>query len=188
MHGKWLLAALLVLVNCGCALAGMVDVFLRLDGIQGECADVRHRNEIVVVSWEHAMPREAAAATPVLRLGARIVPAGAVAGAAAQSPSLTFTKRVDTSSPTLAAAQVSQQKIPLAVLVVRRAGTTQLEFLKLTMHDVVISTYSISCATASDAIPTETVGLSFSSIDWEYTPQKADGSAGTPVQATYNPK
>jgi len=153
-----------------------VDAFLKIDGIQGESQDSKHKDEIEVLSWSWGGTQ-----------GSHGLGSGA--GARASRPCIkdfTITKFVDKASPTLAAATVTGTLLPKAVLTVRKAGGTQQEYLTFELKSVLVSSYSTGGVSSGEGAPTEQVSLNFSSLSYEYKPQKDDGSVGAPVRAMIN--
>jgi len=149
------------------APAGSVDYFLKVDGIPGESQDAQHLGEIVVDSflWGVNADQTGCART-------RQRPA---------LSDLSVTKNLDKASPKLAGAATTGQHIPTAVLTARRSGGGKGsgEFLEIRLQDVTVSSYAISSTGGS--YPQDTFDLNFAQIQFTYTPQNADGSAGTAV-------
>lgn len=144
------------------------DLFLRVDGIPGESLDKQHPNEIVALSFKHS--QEMTAAT-----------SGGGGGRVTFSP-LTIVKYLDVASPTLMLNSARGAHIPTAILTVRSQGPSPLEFYKITLSDVLITSVEVSGEGRSpDGKPLETVTLSFRRIEWRYTPQRPDGTAGSPI-------
>lgn len=173
-------------LSCSIASAGMMDLFLKLEGIPGESNDLKHKGEIEITTFEHSMPRATSGGSSLA------APTGLRAERIIASPqpatNMVFVKRVDISSPKLAQRFATGEKIPTAVLVGRIAGQTQFEFMKLTLRNVAVTSYTLSGGVNDPAIATETVGVSFESIDWEYVPRQPNGTPGEPVKSTYSPK
>ncbi len=122
-----------------------VDYFLKIDGIEGESTDDKHKSEIDVesFSWGVSQTRTAAAG-------------GAGAGRAAFQD-LKFTSLVSKASPSLFLKSATGQFIKFAVLTARKSGgELQEEFLKITLSDVLVSSYQTS-AEAQPRPPTDAV-------------------------------
>ena len=66
---------------------------------------------------------------------------------------------------------------PSAVLTCRKAGEKPVEFLKVTMEEVLVSSISEGGSGGED-MQTENITLNFAKVKVQYTPQKSDGSAG----------
>jgi type VI secretion system secreted protein Hcp len=144
-----------------------VDAFLKLDGIQGESTDAKHKNEIVVESWS-------------LGVAPRVSATGQQTTARPCVSDIVITKHLDKSSPVLFMHAATGKHIPTGVIVVRKAGETPMEYLVVTMQDVVIT--SISSASGGGDSPQESLSLNFQTISISYTPQAADGAPLPPVQ------
>jgi type VI secretion system secreted protein Hcp len=73
-----------------------------------------------------------------------------------------------------------------AVLVGRRPGNSQQEYLKITLSDIQVSAYHIS---GSDGeIPMDEVSLRFAKFQIDYKPQKATGALGAAIHGGWDVK
>jgi type VI secretion system secreted protein Hcp len=153
-----------------------VDYFLKIAGIEGESTDVTHKGEINLDSFAWS---EQAAAGPTGTAG------GASAGKA-QAQDLQFVKKLDKASPALMIGCATGKHYRSAVLTARKAGTGQLEYFKLLLKNVRITSYQVSGSTQADMLPTEQVGLRFSQLQMTYREQKPDGSLGAEIQETFD--
>lgn len=151
------------------------DYFLRIEGMQGESADDRHRGEIEVESFSWG----AAHAGGAVQGGG-----GAVAGRV-QPQDLQVVKRVDKSSPLLMIGCATGQHFRTAVLAGRKAGAGQQDYLKITLEDVAISSYQTG-GSASTVVPTDQITLRFSTLELSYREQKPDGSLGGEVRQKFD--
>ena len=104
------------------------DIFIKLDGIEGESQDDKHKNEIDVKKWSWQILQEA-----VMHQGS-----GGGSGKATVKD-LTFVHTMDRSSPNLMKYCLTGKHIPTVVLTIRKAGGNPLEYVKITMNDVVIT-------------------------------------------------
>jgi type VI secretion system secreted protein Hcp len=143
-----------------------VDMFLKIGNIMGESQDSKHKGEIDVLAWSWGTSTGANTTR------------GKLPTACIQD--LSLTKFVDSSTPELIMNGMTGEVSPSAVLVVRKAGTTPIEYLTLTMKNVTISAYSTGGSGGEDRL-TENVTLHFESMTGKYVKQKADGSADTPI-------
>jgi type VI secretion system secreted protein Hcp len=149
------------------------DMFLKLDDIKGESQDKKHAGEIDVSAWSWG----------AAQMGASHGGGGSGAGKV-QVSDLTITKFVDRSTPVLFQLCCSGKPIKKGVLVVRKAGGTPLEYVTITFTQAIIS--SISQGAGSDDRIPETIAFNFASVQFDYVPQKADGSADATVTTTYS--
>lgn len=153
------------LLASGSAMAA-TDVFLKIDGIQGESADAKHPGEIDVLSWSWGQSTET-------------VRNGRGNQQAACFTDLNLMKSIDSSSPSLIMNGMLGTVAPTAVMVLRKAGKEQFEYLRLTMKNVTVASLQISGASET---PTESVALHFESMQGFYQKQKPDGTpSGPPI-------
>lgn len=147
---------------------GSGDMFLLVTGartglIKGEAQDDAHGGEIDVLSWSWGMQGKSS-------LG------GGSAGGKSTVHDLKVVKRVDSASTALMSALRSNEPIQKAVLTVRKAGKTQLEYLKITIeHGRVVSLTIDGGDEQGGHEVREHVSLSFNQITVEYVPQGPDG-------------
>ena len=80
------------------------------------------------------------------------------------------------------------EHIKKAVLVCRKAGKEQQEFLKVTMSDLLVSSFQTGGSAHGDEVPVDQVSLNFSKIEWEYKEQKSDGTLGGTTKTGYDLK
>jgi len=165
-----------------------VDYFLKIEGIDGESEDDKHKNEIEISSfkWQE------------MQAGTFAQGSGGGAGKV-QMKNLEFQCPVSKASPKLMLACATGQHIPNATLTCRKAGGGQQEFYKITLSDVLVASYQTGSEAASDTnftpeegyangLPVDHIGLNFGKIQFEYRPQKEDGSLDNPIKAGYNLK
>lgn len=168
---KLLQAALVAAFAIPCtASAAAVDYFLKIDGIEGEAIDAGHKGEIVIESWSWGVSQSSAASG-----------GGSRAGKPCTSP-IHFTKRVDKATPPLMANAVSGMVVARAILIGRKSGEGQRDFLKYELKNVYVTSYQTGGASASD--PIDQFSLNFSTLTVEYKPQDEKGGLGAAVSAT----
>ena len=150
---------------------GLGDMFLSVKGarsgvIKGEAQDSGHANEIDVVSWSWGME-----AKPALGGGSHATGKAIV-------HDLKIVKRVDSASTPLMSALRSNELILKAVLTQRKAGKTQLEFLKVTIEQGRVTGLTIEAGDKAGGPDLfEHLNFSFNKITVEYVPQGPDGQA-----------
>jgi len=154
-----------------------VDYFLKIDTIEGESTDDKHKGEIDLESWSWGETNS----------GTHAGGGGGGAGKVSMQD-FHFVMKINKASPKLMLACATGEHIPKAVLVCRKAGTQQQEFLKVTMSDLLVSSYQTGGSGHSDIIPTDQISLNFSKLEFEYKEQKPDGSLGGAVKAGYDLK
>jgi type VI secretion system secreted protein Hcp len=151
-----------------------VDMFIKIDGIKGESRDKVHKDEVSVLAWSFGASQS----------GSTHLSAGGGSGKV-NFQDISFTKHVDKSSTSLLAHCANGKHIKEALLTVRKAGGSPVEYLKIKLTDILVSAYSTGGSGGEDLL-TENVTLNFAAIEYTYTPQKADGSADTSVVTKWN--
>jgi type VI secretion system secreted protein Hcp len=99
-----------------------------------------------------------------------------------------FVMKFNKASPKLMLACATGEHIKKAVLVCRKAGKDQQEFLKVTLTDCLISSYQTGGSADSSIIPIDQISMNFAKIEKEYKEQKPDGTLGGAVKAGYDVK
>ncbi len=154
-----------------------LDYFLKISGIDGESEDSTHKNEIECHSWSFGETQS----------GTFAVGGGGGAGKVSMQD-FHFTFRCCKASPKLFLACATGEHIGNAVMVARKAGKTQQEFLKVTFTDLLLSSFQTGGSGGSDEIPIDSCSFNFGKIKYEYNKQKSDGSMEGWVPVTYNLK
>jgi type VI secretion system secreted protein Hcp len=153
-----------------------VDYFLKLDTIQGESPDSKHKNEIEILSWSWGEVNK----------GTHAGGGGGGAGKVSMQD-ISFVSPTSKASPKLFLACATGQHIKEALLTCRKAGKQQQEYLKIKFTDLLVSNYQTG-GTASDVLPSDQFSLNFTKIEMNYAAQKADGTLDSPVVHNYNIK
>ena len=155
----------------------IADYFLKLDSIEGEAQDSKHKNEIDLESWSWGETQT----------GTHVAGGGGGAGKVAMQD-FHFVMRVNKASPKLMLACATGQHIKEGVLTCRKAGKEQQEFLKVKFTDLLVSSYQTGGSANGDVVPLDQISLNFAKIELEYKEQKADGTLGGAVKAGYDLK
>jgi type VI secretion system secreted protein Hcp len=153
-----------------------VDIFLKLDGIKGESQDSKHKEEIDVMSYSFGASQS----------GTMAYGGGGGAGKV-QFQDLSFTHRVDKSSPILFLHCANGHHIKEATLTNRKAGKEQQEYLVLKLTDLIVSSVQHGDS-AGGELPMESVSINFAKIEMEYKEQKKDGTLGAGVKFNWDQK
>jgi type VI secretion system secreted protein Hcp len=153
------------------------DYLLEIDGIKGESHDSKHKDTIEVSSFSWG----------ATNAGSFSAGAGGGAGKV-HFNDIQFTTSVNKSSPLLMKACATGQHIKKAVLFVRKAGGDQHDYYKLTLEDLMVSSYMSGGHEGGNSLPTDQFSLNFAKIDFQYCPQKADGSLEGAIVAKYSLK
>lgn len=150
------------------------DILLKIDGIDGESQDKTHSKAIQVMHWEWTVSQ------------ASNMHSGSGGGAGKASFSeLEFKHEIDRASPNLFLYCALGKHIAKAELIMRKAGGNPLEYLRITMNDVLITKVNPS---ADAHYGVEVVGLSFAKVRQEYVVQNAQGGSAGAVTAGFDIK
>jgi type VI secretion system secreted protein Hcp len=140
----------------------IADMFLKVEGVTGEASDADHKGQIDVMSWSWAMDAPVSMTT------------GAASGMVSVGE-LHIVKHVDQSSPTLMRFLRNRKAVSSAQLVVRKAGTTPLEYFTIDLQNVRINGLR---AESHDSELIEHLRLGFQKMRVSYTPQGSTGARG----------
>ena len=153
-----------------------VDMFLKIEGIDGESKDSAHRNEVDVLSWSWGMAQS----------GTTHMGPGAGSGKVSVSD-MTFSKYVDKATNNLVKACTSGRHIPEATLTVRKAGgDAPVEYFKITMTDIIVSSYQTGGDKDGLDRISEHVTFNFRKFTIDYTEQEDTGAAGATSSAGWD--
>lgn len=151
-----------------------VDMFLKVEGADGESQDDSHAGEIDILAYSFGASNS----------GTAHIGGGAGAGKVSVQD-LSVTKYVDKSTPNLILFCANGKHVPECLLTVRKSGESPLEYIKLTLTDCLITAVSAGGSQGEDRL-TENVTINFAEFKYEYTPQKPDGSGDAPVTIGWN--
>ena len=79
------------------------------------------------------------------------------------------------------------EHIKEATITARKAGKGQQEFLIIKMNDVIVTSVALG-GQEDTAAASESIALRFAKVDFEYKPQKPDGSLDAGVHFKYDIK
>lgn len=151
-----------------------VDIFMLIKGVKGESVDKVHKGQIDVLAWSWGISNS----------GTFHVGGGGGAGKA-NVQDLSFTKYVDTSSADLQLACMNGKHFPEAKLIVRKAGEKPLEYILVTLTNVLVTSVSTGGSGGEDRL-TENVTLNFGKVQFEYKVQDDKGTGKDGGQYTWD--
>lgn len=154
-----------------------VDYYLKIEGIEGESQDHKHKGSIDIESWSWGASQS----------GAHGAGGGGGAGKVSMQD-FHFVMKINKASPKLMLACASGEHFKKATLVCRKAGKEQQEFMKVTLSDLLVSSYQTGGSGHSDIVPTDQISLNYAKIECEYKEQKPDGTLGGAVKAGWDIK
>jgi type VI secretion system secreted protein Hcp len=145
------------------------DYFLKIDGIEGESKDHKHKGEIELLSWSYY---ETGRGTPGV----------------AMTFGISFTAAISKATPKLAQACSNGVHFPKVVLTARKSGGQQQEFLKWVLTNAFVCSHQTAGTKVSKLSAIEKASLQCERIEQEYREQKQDGTLAGAVKAGWNAK
>jgi type VI secretion system secreted protein Hcp len=147
-----------------------LDMFIKFTPeLKGEAKDKAHSKEIDVLAWSWGLSNS----------GSAHVGGGAGAGKV-NVQDISFTKYVDAASPALYLTCSNGKHWDSALLTVRKAGEQPVEYIKIKLEEVLVTSVSTGGSGGEDRL-TENVTLNFAKVHVDYTPQDDKGKAGTAI-------
>jgi len=148
----------------------MANMFLNLQGFEGESEDANHQNWIEIHSFSHGVSMASG--------GARSTGGAATGHDRADHQDVVISKVMDATSPKLAVACALGKHFDKATIDFCRSvgdGKAAVKYMEYKLTDVVISSCSIGAGGGGD-LPQESVTLNYGKIEWTYT--KMDHATG----------
>ncbi|TAK76132.1 MAG: type VI secretion system tube protein Hcp [Aquabacterium sp.] len=136
--------------------------------IPGESLDNDHKDGkwMEVRSWKHDIrqPKSATAST-----------AGGHSAERCEHGLMLFTKDIDKSSPYIWEAASAGYAYDVEIEFFRAQGTTRTKYLTIKLTNAIVA--AVDTEVASEGLPTETFGIKYAKVVWNYKGSKTDGSA-----------
>lgn len=152
------------------------DVFLKVDGLEGESGDLKHKGEIEVTSFSWGVTQA---------ITGTVSSSGTFTGQRADLSPLVIQKYFDKASPKAAQACASGEHFASAILVLCRATGDKQPYMEYKLTDVLISSVQVGGA-GEGGVPTESWSLHYGKIEMKYTVIGTDGRPGGNVSGGWN--
>ena len=153
-----------------------VDYFIKFDGIKGESADAKHKDEIDIESWSWGETHAGTASS------------GGGGGPARSHAGLHFVMGLNWASVGLMKACATGQHIKMATLSARKAGKGQQDYLTFKFHDVLVSSFQTGGSEAVDYLPTDQVSSTSRSSRSSTSRRRRTAPWGRPSASGYDLK
>jgi type VI secretion system secreted protein Hcp len=150
-----------------------VDMFLKLDGIDGESQDDTHKNEIDIKSFSLNLDNASVG--------------GGMKESKVRMGDIRITLLASKASPNLFISCASGRRIATAMITVRKAGEKPIDYETIKLTDVRVSSFSKAGQHGGD-LTLENMTLSFSTIEYTYKQQNKDGTAAASITKSYDVK
>ena len=156
------------------------DTFLKIDGVDGESTDAKHKGEIEILSYSWGVSQA---------ISGTVSSSGTFSGQRCDMTAVTVVKSLDKASPKLAQACAAGEHFKSATLTLSRAGGDKQPYMKYKLSDVLIEAVRTGGATQGEGgVPSEEVGLRYGKIELEYTVVGTDGKAAGNVTGGWDLK
>jgi len=152
-----------------------IDIFAKIGDIKGESLDDKHKDEIEVLSYSWGVTSTVS-----------VTPGSGGGTGKATFKDLSIVHKIDKASPILLLACATGMHLKEATITHRKAGKGHQEFLVVKMNDVIIT--GVTHGGGAEGPGSESVTLAFAKVDFEYRPQKADGSLDAGIHFKYDIK
>ncbi|MFZ4835564.1 Hcp family type VI secretion system effector [Rouxiella sp. Mn2063] len=153
------------------------DMFIKIDGIEGEALDSVHKNEIEVLSWNWDVSQHSN------------MHSGSGGGSGKASvDDFCFVHYTDKASPNLLSYCLTGKHIKNVQFVIRKAGGNPLEYLTIKFTDVIITKVNMQGSVDDESRPRENVKFSFTKMTQDYVMQNAEGHKCGVISASYDVK
>lgn len=153
-----------------------VDMFLELSEIPGESQKQDHETHWDLLSFSYG----------VVQHGSFDIGGKGGGSGKAEFQDISIVKWVDKASPVIFKSCASGKHFDKATIHVRKAGEHPMEYLKIELENLIISSVHNSGAAAADDLPVESVMMNCAKITEYYTEQMADGSKGSQSQGGFD--
>jgi type VI secretion system secreted protein Hcp len=153
------------------------DMFIKIEGIEGESPDSVHKNEIQVLSWNWDVAQHSN------------MHSGSGGGSGRASvDDFSFVHYTDKASPNLLSYCLTGKHIKNIQFVIRKAGGDPLEYLTIKFTDAIITKVAMQGSQEDETRPREEVRFSFTKMTQDYVMQNAEGHKSGVISATYDVK
>jgi type VI secretion system secreted protein Hcp len=142
------------------------DYFLKIEGVEGETSDAKHKNELEVLSFSWGVTQA---------ITGTVSSSGTFTGQRCDMSPLVVEKLLDKASSKVAQACAAGDHFPSAVLTLCRAAGDKQPYMEFKFYDALVSSYTISGQSSEGGLPTERFSLNYGKIEMAYTQIGTDG-------------
>ena len=149
------------------------DMFLKLEGIEGESNDDKKKNHIEIASFSFGGSNSGSFSTATGGGTSKVL-----------MHDVQFTKNIDKSSPNLFGILTNGKHIDKATITVRKAGGDPKDYLTIMLTPCLVSSYNLS-GHDGGGLPQESFTLNYDKIEFEYKTQDDKGNLGASIKKSY---
>ena len=145
------------------------DCFLKIEGVDGESSDDKHKDWIELLSYSHGVSQPSSGAASS---------GGGRSAERCDHADFSIVKTVDKATPKLALACCDGTHIESIKVELCRAGGDKQKYMEYVMNDVIVASARPGGSSEGEALPTEEVCFNYGKIEWVYT--ETDHKTGRP--------
>lgn len=153
-----------------------VDMFMKIDGVDGESSDDAHDKWIEILSYSHGVSQPVSGASAT----------GGRTGGRADFQDLVVMKTIDNATCDLNIKCAKGEHIPMIELELCLATGDKHCFMKYVLEDCIVTSISPGGSQSDEIKPTEQVSFAYGKIKWEYTPIDHTGAPGSSTDRTWS--
>jgi type VI secretion system secreted protein Hcp len=153
-----------------------VDMFMKIDGVDGESSDDAHDKWIEILSYSHGVKQPVSGASAT----------GGRTGGRADFKDLEVEKTIDNSTCDLNIKCAKGEHIPKIELELCLATGDKHCFMKYELEDCIVTSITPGGSKTDEIKPTEKVTFAYGKIKWEYTPIDHAGAPGSSTDRTWS--
>lgn len=157
-------------------MPSMIDAFLKIEEIPGESQDKTHKGEFDLQGFNFHVSQS----------GSMALGGGGGTGQASFGD-IPITTYVGKSTPELMLRCATGKHFPKAEIICRKAGDDPHEYLKITLEEVMVTSYSLTPGSGGE-LAMENWSLDYAKISLAYNPQTETGGAEGWITKWYNVK
>ncbi len=151
-----------------------VDYFLKLDGIDGESADDKHKSEIQIMSWSWGASQVSSVAGT-----------GGSGAGKADLADFSIMTYFDKSTPKLFKSICAGTHVKTGTMSAIKSGSDGKPYLKVDFKELFVTSLQIS---GSSEVPTVSLSFSYNEIKIDYSTQNEQGNVTSTGAVTFSTK
>ncbi|MCU7917458.1 MAG: type VI secretion system tube protein Hcp [Candidatus Thiodiazotropha sp. (ex Dulcina madagascariensis)] len=153
-----------------------VDMFMKIEGIDGESTDDAHAKWIEIISFNHGVTQPTSGASGT----------GGRTGGRADFANFNAMKTIDNATPDLNIKCAKGEHIPKVEVELCLATGDKHTFMKYTMEDCIVTSVIPGGTSGDESKPLEDISFAYGKVKWEYTPIDHTGKPGSTTDRTWN--
>jgi type VI secretion system secreted protein Hcp len=155
----------------------MANIFMKIDGIDGDATEENHKKWIEVTLFELEGMRA---------MDTKVGYGGRREASLAELKDLHIVKHLDSASPKLLVESLAGKDGKKVDIHFVTAASPAMTYLEIKLENVLVSGYHLLSGEEAGSEPQENVELNFTKIEYKYTPRDALNKPGSPVATSFD--